>query len=530
MASSEADTKDSKLEQYANWSCGGVPFCSLFLVVSTILCHFFCLMGNLDTADSFVQMGKSTGGWSDVGLSMSESMISEVEYLMGETNHMLTIALKDVVEMEGLLNFVLGATGNATELAVRMYTDGNPQVKYVEPPGGVLSVLALNGTLTAVDKGPVNGAVKKQVSDLINKVSKKVEEFWKMMRPALVQVGKWLHSMGAKMQGFIEQFSQTLDKAQKIFDQLMKKLAGKAHKAAKEQMVYNTFHIFDMGKGDISEEDIQTVASLYGITALSGAKGKELHKKYDADGDGKLSVEEYSLLVDDKSVPDVMSYVLRTFSKKLSQVAGQMKGSKKRDELGQSVVEYFQLMVAKNISKVEWVSDALTNGSLPIEFSADVFKQLVEQEHDPGKLTDLPVGKTIIGYMMDLNHKFVGKVVKELADPVYWHKQGFDSKQQGPTVKQVKKWIHEAHEDKKAKKSHKHHEAHEKKSKESHNDHDHEKDKKSLTQVNSQMFGSVAMELNDRFELSSIIGRALAIPRACDGTALETSRSGWYPP
>lgn len=431
-----------------------IPCCAILLVVGAIVCHTFVLMGNLDTAATFEAMGKSTGGWSDVGLGMSESMIDEVEHLMSETNHMLVKALGQITEIQTMMSFVIGASGNTTQMAVNIIATGDIKAVLEFPHNtldltGVEMVPLKSGqagntsnlmSTQIANVEPIHGAVQGEVSKLIKKLTVKIDEFWKMIRPALVQIGKWLNSMGHKMLGFIEQFSQTLDKAQKIFDQVMKELASPSD--IKDKLVYNTFNIFDIHhKGNISVGDIKEVASLFGVTALAGSKGKELHKKYDEDKDGELNKDEYSSLMGDSSIPGAMPYVLRTFSKKLAQVAGKLKGAKKRDEVAESVVEYFQLMVAKNLTKTKWVADALTNGSLPVEFSADVFYQLSQQDSAPDKLTDLPVGEIIVGFMTKANAKHVHKTIKKLSDPAYWKKQGFDSKLQHTTVKTIKKWV-----------------------------------------------------------------------------------------
>merc|ERR1719389_1273611 len=103
-------------------------------------------------------------------------------------------------------------------------------------------------------KKPLKEAIESKVRAVVKKLSDGVDEFWKMMKPSLLQVGKWLHSMGKKMQGFIEQFSQTLDKAQKIFDQVMEKLSGPSDTMKKLQ--FHTFAIFDAShKGAISADD-----------------------------------------------------------------------------------------------------------------------------------------------------------------------------------------------------------------------------------------------------------------------------------
>jgi hypothetical protein len=150
---------------------------------------------------------------------------------------------------------------------------------------------------------------------------------------------------------------------------------------------------------------------------------------------------EFCIMVDDPSVPGVMAYVLRVFSKKLTQIGGQLKGAVMRDEVAECVTEFFQLMMAKNLTKTKWVSNALTNGSLPIQFSAAVFKQLVEQDKAPDKLTNLPVGRDITGFMVQMAPDYVGKIMQEAADPGYWHRQGYPKKDQAPTIKTLKGWI-----------------------------------------------------------------------------------------
>jgi uncharacterized protein YoxC len=442
-----------------------VPWCALFLVTVAIIAHTITLIGNLETAETFVTIGKATGGWSDVGLGVSESMIYEMEMLMDKTAKLLTDGLEKIIAIDTMLTFVLGSAGNITQQGINLMQSGDEQAirDWIDNPVAFTEVTAndipgmpmhiithdapklfsteqLDKQKLAALRKPLKEAIEEKVKAVIQKLCDSVDDFWKMMKPALLQVGKWLHSMGKKMQGFIEQFSQTLDKAQKIFDQVMAKLSGPD--PIKEKMVFNTFNIFDVHhRQAISVNDIKETASLFGVTALSGAKGAEWHKKYDLNKDGFLEIDEYYLAVDDPSVPGVMAYVLRIFSKKLSQIAGQLKGAKMRDEVAECTTEFFQLMMAKNLTKTKWVSNAITNGSLPIQFSAAVFKQLVEQDKAPDKLTDLPVGCSIIGFMVEMAPDYVQKILKEAADPDYWAKQGYEKKTQKPTIKTLKAWI-----------------------------------------------------------------------------------------
>merc|ERR1719440_2693597 len=337
-----------------------VPWCAIFLVSVAVIAHTVTLIGNLATAHTFVEIGKATGGWSDVGLGVSESAIHEMEYLMDQTAKLLTEGLEKIIAIDTMLSFVLGSAGNTTQQAVHLLESGDEQAiqEFIENPvaftettvndipgipmvemkmpdtSKLTSSERLSKERLAALKGPTKQAIEAKVKAIIKKLTDTVEDFWKEMKPAMLQAGKWLHSMGKKMQGFIEQFSQTLDKAQKIFDQVMAKLAKPD--PIKQKMVFNTYNIFDVNhRQAIDADDIAQVSSLFGVTALAGSKGADLLKKYDADKDGTLDMEEYSKFVDDASVPGMMSYVLRTFSKKLTQIAGQLKGAKMRDEISE---------------------------------------------------------------------------------------------------------------------------------------------------------------------------------------------------
>merc|ERR1719265_2193805 len=234
--------------------------------------------------------------------------------------------------------------------------------------------------------------VKAKTKVLITELTTLLNKFLQIIKPALIQIGKWMKSMGDKMCGFIEQFSTTIDLIQKIFDNIMSKVAtGGGSSSMKADIVFNTFAIFDVQHtGAITEQDIQDTANLYSIAALQGAKGRAMFHKYDENGDGGLDRQEYSNMMEDPTLPSCMTYVLRSFAKKLTEIAGILKGARKRDEVATSLANYLTLMTAKNLTKVSWVSQTLTNGSVPIELSVDVFRVLADQQHAPAKVTNLP--------------------------------------------------------------------------------------------------------------------------------------------
>merc|ERR1719424_1065541 len=161
-----------------------------------------------------------------------------------------------------------------------------------------------------------------------------------------------------------------MDRVQKIFDQLMSKANPDAGSNA-EQMQHETFNLFDTDSdGMISEQDLLNCADLYAINALKGSKASELIETYDADGSGSLdflggATNEFGLMVEDPSIVAIMATLLRAYAKRMSMIAGNVAAARMRDEVATSVVSYLQLVCSRNITKVGWVSQMLTNGTLP---------------------------------------------------------------------------------------------------------------------------------------------------------------------
>jgi hypothetical protein len=98
-----------------------------------------------------------------------------------------------------------------------------------------------------------------------------------------------------------------------------------------------------------------------------------------------------------------MTVILRTYAKRLAEVAGKVGAAKQRDEVAKAVVEYFKLVTAKNRTKVDWIAEALTNGSLPVAFTADVIAEMCRMEDAPMPLSSTSVGGTVVHRMMELN-------------------------------------------------------------------------------------------------------------------------------
>lgn len=95
-------------------------------------------------------------------------------------------------------------------------------------------------------------------------------------------------------------------------------------------------------------------------------------------------------------------------------------------EVANAVVDYFSLVCSKNKSRVAWVSQALTNGSLPLQFTADVMKELVHAEHSPNRLSVVNVGALVLKDMVLLDQDYVANALKLLGNASFWASEGFD--------------------------------------------------------------------------------------------------------
>merc|ERR1740115_228768 len=163
-----------------------------------------------------------------------------------------------------------------------------------------------------------------------------------------------------------------------------------------DAMLHDTFLLFDTSNnGRITVGDLHRVAEMYSISAVSGSKAEELLLHYDVDQDHALNREEYKEFIGDESLPAVMSVVLRSYAASLLSIAGSVGSARTRGEVAHAVADYLRLVCSKNMTKVSWVAGALTNGSLPLAFTADVITQLTS---DPERAD---TGALLIGQMVN---------------------------------------------------------------------------------------------------------------------------------
>jgi len=384
-------------------------------------------------------IGSSTGGWSRVGLGLGRSLQEELAMVMDNVSEQLVDTINQTMAANDMIEVVLSVVGaeadQESEALLQMhaaqlpflegYTDRDPHAD-----------TGFGSALPAVITSSV-GAV---LENVMGRLVEMLDHFLVIIRPALEQVGEWILEFGDMIQNFVEGFSTTMDRVEGIFNELMSSLNGAGE--GKEEMEYDTFTLFDASNsGGITAEDIADVARLYSITAFEGNAGAELHAEYDADGDGDVDEQEFSLLVEDERIPNIMSTVLRSYARRLTEVAGNVRDATRRDMVAFNVVKYFQLVCSKNATKVGWVSDTLANNSLPLAFSADIMIQLCLADDDPNVLTTADVGEMVVGRMYELHPENTLAIFDLFSESEHWVSEGFNLNDQPVCMQRVTRWL-----------------------------------------------------------------------------------------
>eukprot|EP00927_Polykrikos_kofoidii_P059439 TRINITY_DN54592_c0_g1_i1.p1 TRINITY_DN54592_c0_g1~~TRINITY_DN54592_c0_g1_i1.p1 ORF type:complete len:987 (-),score=209.70 TRINITY_DN54592_c0_g1_i1:115-2985(-) len=405
------------------------PTCTVLLCCGALFCHSLTYMGNMHTVSSVRDMGKSVSGWSKVGLAVADTLHEELDGLLSNASFALTDAINKTMETQELIDSLMSQMGdqsndllliavrNASFLHVSGALVGNPMDQVMKVVMGMLGALPN----FQAGLGSLQGMLEN-------------------VKPVLLQVGIWVETFADKVQATIETFGTTLDRIQKIFDKLMTQFSPDAGKNAPE-MEHETFNLFDTdGSGALSEDDLRACAQSYGVDALRDDKAGQLIQVHDANGDGEVDTQEFSTFVADQSIIGIMATVLRAYAKRLSQVGGQVGAGRMRDEVASSVIGYFQLVCSKNLTKVGWIAEMLTNGTLPMPFTADVMAELALQKDDPNVLTTTDIGEVVIGMMMILNKEYSLECLDLMADPEHWVSEGFEPEDQAACVQQVVAW------------------------------------------------------------------------------------------
>jgi len=412
------------------------PWCTLCLVLCYVSCHSAILLGNLMTATAMDKVGGSTTGWSQVGLGVARALSEDIDHRMDNITKELLGGLAQVTGMQDMMNSLISTAGAQTEAAVQQQT----ALLQLDASNGESSGnISLSFLIPAiVDK------VHTGMQFLLDQATVLLNQLMVILRPVLENIGEWLVKFGDIVQAGFTEFSQSLDKAQKVFDTIMAQLSAGDKALIKQQMLQQTFSLFDVSSQQaIALTDLQDAAKIYTITALQGSKAKDMHDKYDTDGDGLLTFDEMLSLVDDKSIPGAMTTILRTYSKEIAMLAGNIGYLEGRTPLSGAVVSYLQMLVAKDPVQVKWMAQVLTNGTLPIQFTAATLAQLCLKREER-MVSAIDIGSIIVEQMYLVHSDAVADALDMMSDYQYWFNQGFDTTLQPVCMGVVTKWITDA--------------------------------------------------------------------------------------
>lgn len=401
------------------------PWCTIILVSLCMVCHVGVWYGNMQTANGFDKMGASADGWSKVGLAMAESFREDIDNVMSNMTEQLTEAIEQIEKLEESIDDQIAAAGKESDSLLQVEAHYNRTV-------------TLKGLPTGTPK--VAPSSKEIAPKVMAKVGNGLDLLLDKMEPLLLKVGEWDATFGDKVQAGVEQFGTSIDIVQKMFDQIMSEMNPES--GDPEYMRHNTYTLFavtDPTVG-ITVQDLKDVADIYSISALQGAKGEQMHLKYDANKDAVIDEKEYMAFVEDGTITNVMATVLRSYAKRLAEVAGRLSQARLRDEVANAVTKYLQLVCAKNITKVGWISEMLTNNTLPLPFTADVMKNLALSVDDPEVITTADVGSMVVGTMIQLDQEHTMEAVDLMSSAEFWESEGFDPADQPICVQRVSKW------------------------------------------------------------------------------------------
>lgn len=404
-----------------------IPRCTCCLFIAAVTCHLLVLLGNIATANMLHDMGQSANGWSNVGSRLSYAMDHELNPAMNNVSQMLIETIDKLTELENGIDTVLSLAGGTSDSVSQKFKHGQDVDAF---------------------KATASKSLEKVVNKSMNKVDQIVQKFIVVVGPALDQVGEWLSSFGEKIQDQLEEFGTTIDRAQKIFDQVASKISTTAGEGEAD-MLEQTFDIFDTdAAGVISIQNMHDVSELYGITALQGTKGETLMKQYSTNKKGvvQLSRDDYAKFVFDETLPGLMTNVMRSYTKKLSVIGGRLSLSTMRAELADAVVDYVALVSAKNLTKIELLITDLVGPSsiIPIEFLADIWYEFYEDSNDPVSIAIEDIGQLFANYSIKLGPERCIKAISLLTNCSFFESEGFEVEEQSKVVKQVVTWVSSA--------------------------------------------------------------------------------------
>jgi len=531
-----------------------LPSGIICLVVATLVCHILVFVGSLQFNANIKGLGKSTDGWSNVGVSFAKALQTDLDQDFFFIQDLLTNTVSAIqnttIAIEDAISIIANVTDNVMEVIQKLLVDeasrqqgqtsiynaavkilqaivGECQGATLEISGGELEVVSIYGTgyhtisgqarqtgATHRTSGALCGCVArgqqvisghhrhvgmcKQESSIaamlderndtimmkatkmlnaamrlnatitpsatmtinalvnltmqmlrsiidpaVETVKASASRFIEIARPALVRAGELLVKFNEESLDRLEEIMVTIDRTLTIFDSIIDKVSLVWQNATATQAVLkNTFFVFDLdNSGFVTAQEIEGVSELYVLTAFMGEKGRELLVKYDDDRSASLTLEEFARLSQDESVPNCLGNALRQYAKRLSQVAGSVAAARQRSEVAHTFVEYLDLVCAANTTMMGWMAHALSNGSLPIEFTAEVMRDLAENFADPSAPATADTGQILIAEMLRLNATYVHDAFDLMQDPSWWQGAGHQLVNQPGNCAIVLRWI-----------------------------------------------------------------------------------------
>jgi hypothetical protein len=291
---------------------------------------------------------------------------------------------------------------------------------------------------------PAAGILKDIVTALegitdLDEVNRLLVNFLNKITPALDTIGKWIVRFGPKIQAFVSQLGTTVDRAQKTFDKMLMKLQVSS---GVDKMIHASFNLYDLKhQGYVTLFDVQEVGRSYAIDAYQGDSGKKLFEKYAGHNDRLEKGPEFAAFVNDPTVPYGMATLLRQYAKDIAQIGGELSRAVRRADMSKAVGNYLTLTCARNLTKVGWVTQTLTNGTLPLKFTACVMIELALLKDDPNKVTLVDTGAMALGAMMVNNMTSVMDATDYIHDPKFFTEQGFDVSEQPKVLEILTHWF-----------------------------------------------------------------------------------------
>jgi len=402
-----------------------IPWCTIVLVVLALFFQTVTLVGNCKMSSALNSLGTSVGGWSQVGLGLSNSLGFELADVVEDVQTGLTDALVMIETAQSDLDELLELIGDKVTVAT------NKSV----------SMLMMQEKLDSDAAGSIIGTIMDAISDVpkLNDLNGLLTKWLNEMTPTLDVIGTWITKFGTKIQSYISQMGTTIDRAQKAFDKILHMLMSSK---GEDTMIFDTFNLYDMEHlGYITEFDVHEVGQSYAIDAYQGAAGSKLFKKYCGNNSRIEQGPEFVAFVNDPTVPYGMAILLRAYSKDMAQIGGEVQKAVKRNDMASAVEQYLTLTCARNLTKVQWVTQALTNGTLPIEFTACVLVELALNKNNPNALTVVDTGAMALGAMITNNMTAVMDAIDQLQNPSFFTSEGFDVSDQPDVLEVITQWL-----------------------------------------------------------------------------------------